>query len=139
MKNKFALAFAGFLLCVASPFAALAEGTTADILELVQNSRAKVSGFLSTDDENVRSTLLSEISASTIEVDMRTDTMINDDKTPEETKQRLLQFKSVWAEFVQTRDGEMIPAAQEGDKEKARNLGQTVQMERFKKIQTLLK
>ncbi len=135
MKKKFWLMAMGLMLSAGPVWAA----GTADVLELVQTSRAKVTGFLSTDDENVRSTLLSEIGASTQEVDMRTDTMLQDEHTPDDVKQKLTEFKIIWAEFVQTRDGEMIPAAQAGDKEKAKSLGQTVQAERFKKIQALLK
>ncbi len=135
---KYSLTLSLIAMLILAPFAAHAEGT-ADILELVQTSRAKVAGFISTDDENVRNTLLSEISGNTQEVDMRTDTLLADEATPAATKEKLQEFKTIWAEFVATRDGEMIPAAQAGDKEKAKSLGQTVQAERLKKIQALLK
>lgn len=135
---KHILTFAFIALLTSAPLAAHAEGT-ADILELVQTSRAKVSVFISTDDENMRNTLLSEISGNSQEVDMRTDTMLSDENTPAATKEKLQEFKAIWTEFVATRDGEMIPAVQAGDKEKAKSLGQSVQAERIKKIQALLK
>lgn len=135
---KKSLVSAIFAMLVFAPFVVMAEGT-ADILDLVQTSRAKVAVFISTDDENMRNTLLSEINGNSQEVDMRTDTMLGDENVPAATKEKLQEFKAIWAEFVQTRDGEMIPAAQAGDKEKAKSLGQTVQAERLKKIQALLK
>lgn len=113
--------------------------TTQEILELVLTSRQKVTAMIGVKNESVQTMLLNDIGTLTQDVNTKTDAMLADPETPEETKNKLMEFKMVWDQLVATRDGEMIPAIQAGESEHAKQIGQEVQNERFKTISGLLK
>ncbi len=113
--------------------------TTQEILDLVLTSRQKVSAMIGVKNESVQTMLLTEIANLTQDINTKTDAMLADPEIPDETKNKLMEFKMVWDQLVATRDGEMIPAIQAGDSEHAKSIGQEVQNDRFKTIAGLLK
>jgi hypothetical protein len=124
--------FACFMVVCAAftlaPALVSAAATTADVLTSLQAARSKLVALIGTADKGTQTVLVDEKVAA-VEGDAAT--------TPE-VKTKLTEFKTVWGEFQKTRDTEIIPAVLAGDAAKAKGLAQGVQVERFKKMSTLL-
>jgi hypothetical protein len=134
--------FACFMVVCAAftlaPALVSAAATTADVLTSLQAARSKLVALIGTADKGTQTVLVDEIKKATKEVDEKVAAVEGDAATTPEVKTKLTEFKTVWGEFQKTRDTEIIPAVLAGDAAKAKGLAQGVQVERFKKMSTLL-
>ena len=135
MKKIISLAF---LACTLSLIAMPSLASSADILTALQAARGKLVSLISTTDKGTQSALVEEIKKATKEVDAKVDATLADPATTADTKTKIGEFKTIWAEFQKTRDTEIIPAVLAGEADKAKSLAQGVQVERFKKMSALL-
>jgi Tfp pilus assembly protein PilV len=112
--------------------------TTADILTALQDVRTKGAALVRTTDKTEQSKLVEEIKAASQQVEAQLTAVESDAATSPDVKASLTEFRTVWSEFQQTRDTEIIPAALAGDLEKATS-NRDLQQERMKKMTSLLK
>jgi hypothetical protein len=129
-----AIAVAALGLLMPAPGSA---ATTADILASLQTARAMGMALVRTDDKDQQAKLVEEIKAASQEVETKLAEVEGDAATSPDVKAKLTEFRTVWGEFRQTRDSEIIPAALAGDLEKARS-NRDAQQERMQKMLSLL-
>jgi hypothetical protein len=124
------------------PAAAVAPAggpSSADVWAAVQLVRQKGIALSQTGDKTQQEVIVEEIKAATQEVNTKVAAVEANPATSAELKTKLVEFKTVWAEFQQTRDSEVIPALLAGDRGKAIQLGTTVQAERLRRMFGLLR
>ena len=136
-KNAMMLLCAGMLLL---PGASFAEGT-ADLSLSLQMAREKLLTLLGTRQKETQSLLIADIHKASDAVDQQIEALLAEEKVTREVKQRLTEFRSLWAAFKSTREEEIIPRVLSGDRAKlkeAKEIAYNVQLARYKKMQLLL-
>jgi hypothetical protein len=111
------------------PTLSFADGK-ANALDAMKTAREKLVALIDTKDKGPQDTLIKEIHESSDKADKELEALGDDAKA--------MEAKSVWEEFKNTRETEIIPAVQQGDAAKAKELAGSIQKERFKKIIELL-
>lgn len=139
VKNILTLA-----VCLLSMFLlpnnAYADGMR-DLKESVQAVREKLVVLLVTTDKDKQAKRIEGIEQLSQDIDVKLKALLEDKKTPENTKKNLAEFQSIWTAFRTTRDMEIIPNLLSGDSAKisdAKKIARTIQAERFQKMQILL-
>jgi len=135
MKKMLAL-IACFWVMALSSHAGYAS--PADIMTALKEARGKLVALTGTTDKGTQAALVEEIKAATADVNAKLEATLADPSTGADVKDKLNEFKSIWVEFQNTRDTEIIPAVLAGDTAKAKSIAQGVQVERFKKMAALL-
>lgn len=109
-----------------------------DILAALQMARAKLVTLVASTDRETQTALVEQIKAATEEVDAKVAVLLANPSISAEMKGKLSDFNSIWIEFQHARNTQIIPAALAGDKEKAKNIAQGIQVERLRKMIELL-
>jgi hypothetical protein len=110
--------------------------TNQELLESLQGVRGKLVALIGTSEKGPQQALVEDIKKATQDIDSKFDAMIG--AAQGDAKTKLTECKTVWGEFKTTRDSEIIPAVLAGDAAKAKSIAQGVQVERFKKMASLL-
>ncbi|TAK98918.1 MAG: hypothetical protein EPO08_17870 [Rhodospirillaceae bacterium] len=126
------------IACLVGVTSSSCFASTSDILTSLQAARGKLVSLVGTTDKGTQTVLVDQVKSATQEVDKNVAATLADAATPADVKGKLTEFKAVWLEFQHTRDAEIIPAVLSGDNAKAKEIAQGVQVERFKKMVSLL-
>lgn len=128
MKKLTAIAALGLALIL--PQLPLHAGPLGDSIKVgMSEAREGLLGLLEAPDAAAQSAKLTAIQAGTAKVDAA---LAGADAT------KVAEFTTIWTEFKKTRDTEIIPAIQAGDKNKAKTLAEGIQAERIAKMKTIL-
>ncbi|MBI3560832.1 MAG: hypothetical protein HY080_03860 [Gammaproteobacteria bacterium] len=102
----------------------------ADAVTALKTAREKLVVLIDTKGKEAQDALIGEIHNASDEVDSQLAALSDDPKAK--------QAASVWVEFKNTRETEIIPAVQKGDVVKAKEIAGGIQKGRFMKMIELL-
>lgn len=139
MKNPlviFPILFTALLL----PRGTLADNMS-DLKESVQTVREKLVVLLVVTDKDKQAAQVKDIKQLSQEIDAKLKALLEDKKTSDDVKKKLVKFQEIWMAFRTTRDTQIIPNLLSGDADKikeTKTIARTIQAERFQKMQALL-
>jgi hypothetical protein len=130
MNNRFKASILGISLFFAlSPAFA---GTIDDIKAGMQEARESLLAFIAAPDEATRTTTQEGIKSGSAKVDAAVAA------ADPATAAKLQEFSTIWADFQNTRDTEIIPAVLAGKPDDAKAIAQGIQAERIKRMKEIL-
>ncbi|MBF0628242.1 MAG: hypothetical protein HQL91_08470 [Magnetococcales bacterium] len=112
-------------------------GGVPELLAVMQDTRAKLLALVDSTDQAVQAGLIADLMKSHGDIDQRIAAL--GAGSDDVAKEKMSKFKPIWDSFKETREKEIFPALQVGDKAKAQSIGKGVQAGRFQQMIEILK